>query len=44
MLKDKQPSENEEIVVTNQPKVGVPGISDDEPDAPKPFTFTRLRG
>lgn len=41
MLRDSSPDEAEDIVVVKAPKIGVPGISDDEPEAPKPFEFLR---
>jgi len=41
MLKDTRPTEPEDIVVPSAPKIGVPGISDDEPDPPAPFEFKR---
>eukprot|EP00808_Paulinella_micropora_P016424 g17140.t1 len=42
MLRDKTPGLPEKIVVTKAPTVGVPGISEDEPDPPEPFEFTRF--
>eukprot|EP00457_Paulinella_chromatophora_P001033 gb/GEZN01001035.1/.p1 GENE.gb/GEZN01001035.1/~~gb/GEZN01001035.1/.p1 ORF type:complete len:1045 (-),score=225.72 gb/GEZN01001035.1/:204-3338(-) len=42
MLRDKTPGAPEKIVVTKAPTVGVPGISEDEPDPPEPFQFTRF--
>jgi len=41
MLKDSRPDEAEDFVVHNAPKIGVPGISDDEPEPPAPFEFKR---
>jgi len=41
MLRDSSPDEAEDIVVQAPPKIGVPGISDDEPEPPKPFEFLR---
>jgi 26S proteasome regulatory subunit N2 len=41
MLKDGRPEEAEDFVVPTAPKIGVPGISDDEPEPPAPFEFTR---
>jgi len=40
MLRDKQPNEEEVLITPNQPKVGIPGISDDEPQPPQPFEYT----
>jgi len=42
MLKDTRPSEPEDFVEPRQIKIGIPGIGDDEPDAPEPFEFRRL--
>jgi len=41
MLKDMKSTESEELVVTSAPKVGIPGIGDDEPEPPEPFEYTR---
>jgi hypothetical protein len=41
ILKDTKPNEGEDLVVLSAPKIGVPGISDDEPEPPEPFEFTR---
>jgi len=41
VLKDTEPEVAEDFVVATQPKIGVPGVSDDEPDPPAPFQFTR---
>jgi len=41
MLKDTRPDEAEDFVVPSAPKIGVPGISDDEPEPPAPFEFRR---
>lgn len=41
ILKDGKPDEGEELVVTSAPKIGIPGISDDEPEPPEPFEFLR---
>lgn len=41
MLRDQQPGDKEDFVEQAAPKIGVPGISDDEPEAPKPFEFLR---
>jgi len=41
MLKDSRPGDAEDFVVPTAPKIGVPGISDDEPDPPAPFEFKR---
>jgi len=42
MLKDTSPGDKEDIVIPKPPSVGIPGISDDEPDTPEPFIFTRF--
>ncbi len=41
MLIDTKPSEEVSFVAAKPPKLGVPGVSDDEPDPPKPFEFKR---
>jgi len=41
MLRDTRPDEKEELVASKTIKIGVPGISDDEPEPPQPFQFTR---
>jgi len=41
MLSDTQQDQAEEFVVPTPPKIGIPGISDDEPEPPAPFQFTR---
>jgi len=41
MLRDTTPKEDEDIVESAAPKIGVPGISDDEPEPPEPFEFLR---
>jgi len=41
MLRDTRPEDPEKIVITKAPTVGIPGISEDEPEPPEPFTFTR---
>jgi len=41
LLSDAHPDQAEEFVIPTPPKIGVPGISDDEPDPPAPFQFTR---
>jgi len=41
MLRDTMEGEVEEFVVQAPLKIGVPGISDDEPEPPKPFEFLR---
>jgi len=41
MLIDSKPQEAEDFVVAKAPKIGVPGVSDDEPDPPEPFQFVR---
>jgi hypothetical protein len=39
MLRDSRPTDAEEWVVAKPPKVGIPGISDDEPEPPAPFEY-----
>uniref|UniRef100_A0A7S4DW45 26S proteasome regulatory subunit RPN2 C-terminal domain-containing protein n=1 Tax=Lotharella globosa TaxID=91324 RepID=A0A7S4DW45_9EUKA len=41
MLIDNTPQEKEDFVVAKAPKIGVPGVSEDEPDPPEPFEFLR---
>jgi 26S proteasome regulatory subunit N2 len=41
MLRDLTPDVAEEIVVSTPPKLGVPGISDDEPEPPADFELLR---
>jgi len=41
MLRDTTPDQPEEFVQPTPPKIGIPGISDDEPEAPAPFQFLR---
>jgi hypothetical protein len=41
MLRDTRPGEAEDFVVEKAPKIGIPGISDDEPEPPEPFEFLR---
>lgn len=41
LLKDTQPGSSEDIVQQAVIKVGVPGVSSDEPEPPEPFDFTR---
>jgi len=41
MLKDGRPNEPQQFVVPTAPKIGIPGISDDEPEPPEPFQFLR---
>jgi len=43
MLRDSRPDDPEKIVITKAPTVGIPGISEDEPEPPEPFTFTRYQ-
>jgi len=43
MLRDTTPEQTEKIVITKAPTVGIPGISEDEPEPPEPFTFTRYQ-
>jgi hypothetical protein len=31
----------EDLVLNKAPKIGQPGVSDDEPPAPEPFEFLR---
>ena len=40
LLDDTQPSKEEVLVKGKTPKIGVPGVSDDEPEPPKPFEYT----
>ena len=40
LLEDSQPSKEELLVRGKTPKIGVPGVSDDEPEPPKPFEYT----
>lgn len=39
MLNDTKPDEPEVLVTAKTPKLGVPGVSDDEPQPPKPFEY-----
>lgn len=39
MLRDTQPGEAEDFVVAKPPKVGIPGVSDDEPEPPAAFEY-----
>jgi len=39
ILSDSKPEEKEEIVKSKAPKIGVAGVSDDEPEPPAPFTY-----
>jgi 26S proteasome regulatory subunit N2 len=41
MLRDRKQGEAEDLVQPKPPKIGQPGVSDDEPAAPEPFEFTR---
>jgi len=41
MLRDSKPGEPEDLVVAKPPKIGVLGVSDDEPAPPAPFQFLR---
>jgi len=41
LLEDSQPEQPEQLVVQSAPKIGIPGVSDDEPAPPEPFEFTR---
>jgi len=41
VLKDTTPEFAEDLVVPVVPKIGIPGIGDDEPEPPEPFEFTR---
>lgn len=41
LLRDSTPGEPEDIVVAKPPKIGVLGVSDDEPAPPEPFQFLR---
>lgn len=41
MLRDRKQGDAEELVVPKPPKIGVPGVSDDEPNPPEPFEFLR---
>lgn len=40
MLKDTTPGHPETLVQGKSPKIGVPGVSDDEPEAPANFEYT----
>ena len=40
LLEDTQPSQQEQLVKGKTPKLGVPGVSDDEPEPPKPFEYS----
>ena len=40
LLEDTQPSKEEVLVKGKTPKIGIPGVSDDEPEPPKPFEYT----
>ena len=40
LLEDTQPSKEELLVRGKTPKIGVPGVSDDEPEPPAPFEYT----
>lgn len=37
LLRDSKPEEQEQIYTPADPKIGVPGVSDDEPAPPQPF-------
>jgi len=39
MLRDTQPDQPEEFVIKAKTKVGIPGISEDEPEPPQPFEY-----
>lgn len=41
LLRDTKPDLPEELVVQKEPKIGIPGVSDDEPAPPEPFEFRR---
>ena len=40
MLHDTQPDKAETLVKVKPPKIGVPGVSDDEPEPPAPFQYS----
>ena len=40
MLNDTQPDKAETLVQGKTPKIGVPGVSDDEPEPPAPFQYS----
>jgi 26S proteasome regulatory subunit N2 len=40
MLRDSRPNEEENFVEPTPPKIGVPGVSDDEPAPPEEFDFS----
>ena len=40
MLHDTQPEKEEKLVKNKTPKIGVPGVSDDEPEPPAPFQYS----
>jgi 26S proteasome regulatory subunit N2 len=39
LLRDTTPGEPEVMVQKKEPKIGVPGVSDDEPQPPQPFEY-----
>ena len=40
MLHDTLPGQEEKLVRGKTPKIGVPGVSDDEPEPPAPFQYS----